>query len=203
MQQAHVHEPAALFGALVVRRDAPRDTVPRAGQRVRDSANGPRQIAADPVAGGGPRLGADLHRGHQSGTRSAAAETCAEGGRVGTEGRRQFSGRVRRTVREAGWLEEHQLGLQPRRSPEETSRRAPLDALEDVDEINGFKAESDYAEEVELATMHRTLETLRAAMNWGDGADAAALSEVAVPPVRRSGRGTRSRCRAGQGWRTP
>jgi integrase len=29
------------------------------------------------------------------------------------------------------------------------------------------QTESDYAEEVELATMHRTLETLRAAMNWG------------------------------------
>jgi hypothetical protein len=43
----------------------------------------------------------------------------------------------------------------------------PLDALEEPDEINHFKSESDYAEEVELATMHRTLETLRAAMNWG------------------------------------
>ena len=43
----------------------------------------------------------------------------------------------------------------------------PLDALEDPDDINQFKTESDYAEEVELATMHRTLETLRAAMNWG------------------------------------
>jgi integrase len=45
--------------------------------------------------------------------------------------------------------------------------KLPLDALEDVDEINGFKTDSDYTEEVELATMHRTLETLRAAMNWG------------------------------------
>jgi integrase len=43
----------------------------------------------------------------------------------------------------------------------------PLDSLEDPDDINEFKTESDYAEEVELATMHRTLETLRAAMNWG------------------------------------
>jgi integrase len=43
----------------------------------------------------------------------------------------------------------------------------PLDSLEDPDDINQFKTESDYAEEVELATMHRTLETLRAAMNWG------------------------------------
>ena len=35
------------------------------------------------------------------------------------------------------------------------------------DEINRFKTESDYADEVEIATIHRALETLRAAMNWG------------------------------------
>lgn len=43
----------------------------------------------------------------------------------------------------------------------------PLSALEPPDEINRFKTESDYAEDVEIATMHRALETLRAAMNWG------------------------------------
>jgi hypothetical protein len=43
----------------------------------------------------------------------------------------------------------------------------PLDSLEEPDDINRFKADSDYAEDVELATMHRSLETLRAAMNWG------------------------------------
>lgn len=43
----------------------------------------------------------------------------------------------------------------------------PLDALEEPDEINRFKTDSDYAEEVEIATIHRALETLRAAMNWG------------------------------------
>jgi integrase len=42
-----------------------------------------------------------------------------------------------------------------------------LSALEEPDDINGFKTDSDYADEVELATMHRALETLRAAMNWG------------------------------------
>ena len=42
-----------------------------------------------------------------------------------------------------------------------------LDALEEPDEINRFKSESAYARRVELATIHRTLETLRAAMNWG------------------------------------
>lgn len=43
----------------------------------------------------------------------------------------------------------------------------PLDAPEAPDEINAFKTESDYAEEVEIATVHRALELLRAAMNWG------------------------------------
>jgi integrase len=42
-----------------------------------------------------------------------------------------------------------------------------LDALEEPDALNRFKIGSDYAKRVELATMHRTLETLRAAMNWG------------------------------------
>ena len=48
-----------------------------------------------------------------------------------------------------------------------TSAGLPLDALEDPDDINRFKTDSDYADEVEIATMHRALETLRAAMNWG------------------------------------
>jgi len=42
-----------------------------------------------------------------------------------------------------------------------------LDALEEPDVINRFKSGSEYAKRVELATIHRTLETLRAAMNWG------------------------------------
>ena len=43
----------------------------------------------------------------------------------------------------------------------------PLSGLEDPDEINRFKTDSDYAEDVELASVHRVLERLRAAMNWG------------------------------------
>ena len=39
--------------------------------------------------------------------------------------------------------------------------------LEEPDEIDRFETESEYAEDVEIATMHRVLETLRAAMNWG------------------------------------
>ena len=42
-----------------------------------------------------------------------------------------------------------------------------LPELEDPDVINQFKTDSEYAEDVEIATMHRVLETLRAAMNWG------------------------------------
>jgi hypothetical protein len=42
-----------------------------------------------------------------------------------------------------------------------------LSALEEPDDINQFKTDSDYAEDVELATMHRVVETLRAAINWG------------------------------------
>jgi hypothetical protein len=43
----------------------------------------------------------------------------------------------------------------------------PLSGLEDPDEINRFKTDSEYAEDVEIASIHRVLERLRAAMNWG------------------------------------
>jgi len=43
----------------------------------------------------------------------------------------------------------------------------PVSALKDADEINRFKTESAYIDEVEIATVRRVLETLRAAMNWG------------------------------------
>jgi integrase len=43
----------------------------------------------------------------------------------------------------------------------------PLSAVEDPDEINRFKADSAYAEDLELASIHRVLERLRAAINWG------------------------------------
>jgi len=43
----------------------------------------------------------------------------------------------------------------------------PIDSLEEPEDINRFKTESDYAEDGELATIHRTRETVRAAMNWG------------------------------------
>ena len=43
----------------------------------------------------------------------------------------------------------------------------PLAALEDADEINRFKTDSDWVEDVEIASVHRVLERLRAAINWG------------------------------------
>jgi integrase len=45
--------------------------------------------------------------------------------------------------------------------------KLPLAALEDADEINRFKTDSEWAEDVEIATVHRVLERLRAAINWG------------------------------------
>jgi integrase len=45
--------------------------------------------------------------------------------------------------------------------------KLPLAALEDPDAINRFKTESEWAEDVELASIHRVLERLRAAINWG------------------------------------
>src|SRR6185295_9378977 len=43
----------------------------------------------------------------------------------------------------------------------------PLSGLEDPDEINRFTTNSEYAEDVEIASVHRVLERLRAAVNWG------------------------------------
>ena len=43
----------------------------------------------------------------------------------------------------------------------------PVSALEEPDQINRFKTDSEYAEDVELASLHRVLERLRAAINWG------------------------------------
>jgi hypothetical protein len=43
----------------------------------------------------------------------------------------------------------------------------PLAVLEDPYEINRFKTDSEYAEDVEVASVHRVLERIRAAINWG------------------------------------
>src|SRR5439155_10137390 len=45
--------------------------------------------------------------------------------------------------------------------------KLPLAALEDANEINRFKTDSEWAEDVEIASIHRVLERLRAAINWG------------------------------------
>ena len=43
----------------------------------------------------------------------------------------------------------------------------PVSALERPEEINRFKTASSYAEDNELASVHRALEVLRTAINWG------------------------------------
>lgn len=43
----------------------------------------------------------------------------------------------------------------------------PLSAIEQPEPINRFKTESEYADDVELASVHRALEVLRTAINWG------------------------------------
>jgi hypothetical protein len=43
----------------------------------------------------------------------------------------------------------------------------PLSSLEEPDEINYFKTDSEYAADVALTSIHRVLERLRAAINWG------------------------------------
>ena len=55
------------------------NAISHAGERVRDSTDGARQAAADPVDGGGARLGAALHRRDQGGPRSAASDPAGSG----------------------------------------------------------------------------------------------------------------------------
>jgi integrase len=43
----------------------------------------------------------------------------------------------------------------------------PVNRLEQPEAINRFKLDSDYADEVEIATLHKVLSTLRAAIHWG------------------------------------
>src|SRR4051794_3656540 len=50
----------------------------------------------------------------------------------------------------------------------------PVKSLEDPDVVNGFKSDSEYAEEVEISTLHKALATLRAAIHWG---------QAQTPPV--------------------
>jgi integrase len=45
--------------------------------------------------------------------------------------------------------------------------KLPVKQLEQPEAINRFKLDSDYADEVEIATLHKVLSTLRAAINWG------------------------------------
>lgn len=43
----------------------------------------------------------------------------------------------------------------------------PIADLQEADVLNWFKTESEYADDVELASVHRALEVVRTAINWG------------------------------------
>ncbi len=43
----------------------------------------------------------------------------------------------------------------------------PIRSLEEAEIINRFKSDSEYSDEVEIATLHKVLATLRAAIHWG------------------------------------
>lgn len=43
----------------------------------------------------------------------------------------------------------------------------PVTTLEEPERLNWFKSESEYADDVELASVHRALEVVRTAINWG------------------------------------
>ena len=151
-----------------LRRDVPRQAVPHPSQRVRHPSNGTRQAASDPVDGGGSRLGAAVHRRDQGRTRSSAAAEPHDAGR-----QRAAATCPRSSTPTWSAASSRRACAASRRSAaasacsKNTSENCRWRRSKDPDEINQFKTDSDYAEDVEIATMHRVLETLRAAMNWG------------------------------------
>jgi hypothetical protein len=96
----------------------------------------------------------------------------------------EFVGCHEETVRRAylrGLLTSLRFGV---RAPVSSGRRArPDQARRTNSSLVTTKKPTDV--NVEIATMHHVLETLRAAMNWVHGPDATAVQPVAVPPVRR------------------
>jgi len=124
---------------------------------------------------------------NQGGPRPSSTSRPAEVTRCRASACRRLPRRVHVALRGA------RRAAKPPLHPEVVSRcsrrtwaSSPLDALEEPDAINAFKIDSDYAEEVEIATVHRALETLRAAMNW------------AWPKRRLSSRSRRSTAREGR-----
>ena len=144
-----------------------RDAVPHAGERLRDPADGAGQAASDSIDGGGPRLerlfigeikaGRDPERPPR---RSISVDT--QVGDVSAF----LDAYLERYVKPAGLRSIDAIGSRIGVLKQHLGH-LPLSALEEPDEINHFKTDSDYAEDVELATMHRVLLTLRAAINWG------------------------------------
>ncbi len=158
----------AVPGAPVFRRDVSGCRGIHTGKRVRHPANGSEQAAADPVDGGSARLGARVHRRDQSRTRSPSSEEDQEvvGRRTGE--RRDLSRRVRRPVRQASGVDEHQVD-QPAASGFSSKTSASCRSTHSKNPTRSTSSRQTRItqKDVEIATIHRILETLRRAMNWG------------------------------------
>ena len=108
--------------APAVRRDVARQAISHAGERIRDSANGTGQATSDPVDGGGSRLGTAVHRRNQGGSQSATAAESIDSREHGNRRRLGVPRRLSGTLRQAGRAAQHQVGAQPDRGAEGTSR---------------------------------------------------------------------------------
>jgi integrase len=167
MQRRNVQDGSQMSRTSVVRRHAPRHSIPDAGKRVRSAAHGSRKqrpiqsieeardwerlfvgeikAGRDPRRPRTPRKSTDVAPKDVASFLDAYVERCVKPAALKSVN--SICSRIKVLKEQLGEL--------------------PLDALEEADDINRFKTESSYADEVEIATIHRTLETLRAAMNWG------------------------------------
>ena len=186
MQGTQLQERKEVPGTSVVRRDVPRKALPHARERVRHPSDGTRTSSGRSQSMEEARDWERLFIGEIKAGRDPrrpSARTIQAGSEL-----RDVVGvprRLRRAVRETGGAAKHR-GVRSRVGVlKEHLGELPLTALEEPDEINQFKTDSEYAEDVEIATMHRVLETLRAAMNWG---------MAQTPPLFNIRRSTDSAC---------
>ena len=126
-----------------------------------------RQAATDPVDGGSPRLGTPVHRRDQGRPRSARSTESHDAGRHGAARRLGATRRVLGTLRETGRASQRRHGSEPDRRAKEHLGALSLSAVEEPDDINHFKTDSDTPKTWRSTSIHRVLERLRAAINWG------------------------------------
>ncbi len=175
----------ALPGTPVVRRDARRHALPRGGQRVRHPADARGPTAADRVDGGGPRVGAALHRRDRSRPRSSPAQATALEHRRDADDGVGVPGRVHGALREAGGAAQPAVGAESRGGAEALPRRPA------ARRARGARRHQRLQGRLGLCRAgrdrHRPSRPRTAARRdeLGHGANAAAVPEVAVPPVRR------------------